>query len=93
MCIVYAGLDTYRDVYSIYKSPGIISVIKVRKSEWIKFVAKINNGRRVNKLPEGKPGGERKQGRPRLRWLDDVASNLMIMGVRIWKKVTVDGTE
>jgi len=60
--------------------------------EWIKFVATIND-KTVKELPEGNPGGWSKQGRPRLRWLDDVGSDLMFTGVKILKTVTVDGTE
>jgi hypothetical protein len=77
----------------VFKSPGVVSVIKVLRLEWIHFVAKINNGRTVKKLPEGKPGEGSKQGRPRLRWLDDVELDLITVGVRIWKIGTVNGTE
>ena len=75
------------------RSPGVVSVIKVIREEWIRFVAKIDDGRTVKKLLEGKTGEGNKQGRARLRLLDDVLSDLMIMGVRIWKKETVEGTE
>jgi hypothetical protein len=77
----------YRVVYSIYKPPGIVSVIKVRRLEWPQFVAKMIDGRRVDKLPEGKPGGVRKQGNPRLKFLNDVEWDLMIMCVSIWTKI------
>jgi len=74
-------LDMYQDINNRFKSPGIVSVIKEHKFEWIKHVVRINDGRTVKKLLEGKPGGGSKQGRPRLRWLDDVESDLMIMSV------------
>jgi hypothetical protein len=77
----------------IYRSPGFVSVIKVRRLEWINFVVTFNGGRILKKLPEGKPAGGSKIERSRLRWLDDVEPDLMIMGVRIWTKLTVDGTE
>jgi hypothetical protein len=75
----------YQDVYNIFKSPIFVSVIKERRLEWIKVVAKISDGRRVKELLEGKTGGRSKQGRPRLRWMNDVKSDLMIMGVGIWE--------
>jgi len=65
-------------------STGVVSVIKVIREEWIRFVAKINDWRTAKKLPEGKPGERSKQGRARLRCLNDVGSDLMIMGVRMW---------
>jgi hypothetical protein len=61
--------------------------------EWFTFVAIITDGRTVSKLQECKPGEGSKQGRPRLRCLDDVGLDLMVMGVRIWKTGTVDGAE
>jgi hypothetical protein len=61
--------------------------------EWRQHVVRRNVGRTVKKLLEGKSGEGSKQGRPRQRWLDDVESDLMHMGVRIWKTGTVDGTE
>jgi hypothetical protein len=56
----------YLDVLNTFNSPGIVSVIKV-----------LSDGGTVTKLLEGKPGGESKQGRPRVRWLDDVECGLM----------------
>ena len=75
------NLDTFQDINNRFKSPGILSVIKLRKLEWIKHFVRINIGRKIKKLSEGKPGEGSKQGTPRLRWLDDVDTGLMIMSV------------
>jgi len=70
-----------QDINNRFKSPGILSVIKLRKLEWIKHFVRINIGRKIKKLSEGKPGERSKPGTPRLRWLDDVDTGLMIMSV------------
>jgi hypothetical protein len=33
-----------------------------------------------------KPGGRRKAGREKLRWLDYIGNNLKLMGIKIWRK-------
>jgi hypothetical protein len=45
----------------------------------------MDGARIVKKLMESKPGGGRKKGRPRLRWIDDDELDLGNMGVKIWE--------
>jgi hypothetical protein len=34
---------------------------------------------------EGNPGGRKRKGRPRKRWLDDVKDDVIKMGVKRWR--------
>jgi hypothetical protein len=34
---------------------------------------------------EGNPGGRRRKGRPRKRWIDDVQDDMIKMGVKRWR--------
>lgn len=49
--------------------------------------------RAVKKLLEGKAGGGKKTGRPRLRWIDIVKLDLMNMSVEGWRTRALDSTE
>ena len=53
-----------------YKSQDIVTVIKIRKLEWIGHVIRMNETRCVKKIFEGKLEERRGRGRPRLRWID-----------------------
>jgi hypothetical protein len=64
-----------------FKSPDIISVIKLRRLELLGHV-RMNETRVARKILDDKPGVKRRRGRPRHRWLDDVGADLRSMGVK-----------
>jgi hypothetical protein len=47
----------------------------------------------AQKILDDKPGGKRRRGRPRLRWLDDVEEDLRSMGVKRWKTKVLNREE
>jgi hypothetical protein len=49
----------------------------------------MSDGRTVMKVFLGRPGGRRKAGRPKLRWLC-VQNDLKSMGVKRWRKKAED---
>jgi hypothetical protein len=50
----------------------------------------MDDERMVKRAFLGNPGGRRKPGRPRLRWLDCVEDDLKTLGVRGWRKKAED---
>jgi hypothetical protein len=68
-----------------FKSPDIISVIKLGRLEWLGHVMRLNETRVARKILDDKPGGKRRRGRPRHRWLDDVEADLRSRGVKRWR--------
>jgi hypothetical protein len=50
-----------QEIYNKFKYPNIVTVIKVRRLEWLGHVVRIDGARIVKKLLEGKPGGGRKK--------------------------------
>jgi hypothetical protein len=76
-----------------FKSPAIISVIKLRSLDWLGHVMRMNETRVARKILDDKPGGKRRRGRPRIRWLDDVEVDLRIMGVKRWRTKVLNREE
>jgi hypothetical protein len=64
------------------KSQDIVTVIQIKRLEWIGRVIRMNETRSVKKIFEGKIEGRRGRGRTRLRWIDDVEDDLRKLGVK-----------
>ena len=60
----------------LYTSPNIVRVIKSRRMRWAGHVACIGEERGVYRVLVGKPEGRRPLGRPRLRWVDNIRTDL-----------------
>jgi hypothetical protein len=47
----------YQEIYNKFKSPDIVTVIKVRRFEWFGHVVRMDSTGAVQRLLGGKPGG------------------------------------
>ena len=70
----------------------IVTVVKIRRLEWLGHVIRMNKTRSV-KIFEGKLEGRRGRGRPRLRWINDVEDDLRKLGVKQWRMKALDREE
>jgi hypothetical protein len=57
----YWRIKMSREIYNKFKSPDIVTVIKVHRLECVGHVVRMDGERTVKKLLEGKPGGGRKK--------------------------------
>jgi hypothetical protein len=76
-----------------YKSKDIITVIKIRRLEWLGHVIRMDETGSVKKIFEGKLEGRRGRGRPRFRWINDVEDDLRKLGVKRWRTKALDRVE
>ena len=60
----------------LYSLPNIFRVIQSRRMRWAGHVARIGEGRYVDRVLVGKPEGKRSIGRPRRRWEDNIKMDL-----------------
>jgi hypothetical protein len=69
-------IRSYQELGALNRDLDIVTDIKKRRLEWIGHVVRMEHGRMVKKIFEGKPEERRRIGRPRLRWLEDVEKDL-----------------
>jgi hypothetical protein len=70
-----------------------VTVIKIRRLEWLGHIIRTNVTRSVKKICEGKLEGRRGRGRPTLRWINNVKDNLRKLGVKRWRTKATDREE
>jgi len=61
-------------------SPNIVQGITSRRMRWAGCVARMGEERGVYRVLVGKPEGKRPLGRPRLRWVDNIRTDLQEVG-------------
>jgi hypothetical protein len=71
------------ELHSLYSTPNIVRVIKLRRMRWAGHVACMGKGRSVYRVLAGRPKGKRQLGRPRCRWEDKIKLDL--------REIVIDG--
>jgi hypothetical protein len=69
------------ELHSLNSLPNIVRVIKSRRMRWAGHVARIEEGRGVNRVLVGRLKGKRSLGRPRRRWEDNIKMDLREIGI------------
>jgi hypothetical protein len=60
------------ELHSLYSSPNVVRVIKLRRMRGVGHVAHMGDGRGVYRVLVGRPKGKRPLGRHRCRWEDNI---------------------
>jgi len=68
------------ELNDLYASPNIVRVIKSRRMRWAGNVARMGEERGVYRVLVGKPDGKRPLGRPRRTWVDNIRTELQMVG-------------
>ena len=69
------------ELYERSRLPPLSSYIRSMRLRWAGHVARMDETDLCRKVLEGRPEGRRPVGRPRLRWRDNVISDLRLLGV------------
>jgi hypothetical protein len=69
------------EVHSLYSSPNIVRVIKSRRMRWAGHMARMGEGRGVQRVLVGRPEVKEITGRPRRRWEDKTKMDFREIGI------------
>jgi hypothetical protein len=86
-------IRTNLELQNVYRSPDIVTEIKVRRLEWLGLIVRMDGARMTKKVFVSKPEGRRDIVRPKLRWLDDVEDDIKARGIRRWRIKAQDRNE
>jgi hypothetical protein len=70
------------------KGEDIVRFIKAQRIRLLGHVKRIEGGAVPRKMLKGRFFIERRKGRPRLRWMEDVVANLRVMKIKHWTEKT-----
>ena len=73
-----------------YGEANIIAIIKTNRLRWAGHLARMEDERPAKTLFRNVPAGRRSVGRPKMRWIDGVQSDLRALDVRNWTAVAAD---
>jgi hypothetical protein len=80
------------ELHSLYSSPNIVRVIKLRRMKWAGHMSRVGEGRGVYRVLVWRHEGKRPLGRPRHRWEDNIRLDLREIGINgaNWIQLTQD---
>ena len=85
-------VKTNDEIRRLTGQPFITSVIKSRRLRWAGHVARAPPTRAIRRVLDNRPTSPRPQGRPRLRWADNVSRDAGRLGVPDWRAAAENRT-
>jgi len=70
---------------AIIKGKNIVRFIKCQKIQWVGHIERMQDSAIPKKMLYGKLYATRRRGRPKMRWLDDVSTDLRKMEINEWR--------
>ncbi|XP_043064519.1 uncharacterized protein LOC122320475 [Drosophila ficusphila] len=82
--------DTYRirwnhELYELYDDIDVVSRINIQRLRWLGHVVRMEEVAPARKVFEAVVSGQRRRGRPRIRWQDQVIQPIASLGIANWR--------
>jgi hypothetical protein len=72
------------ELHKFMGGEDIVRFVKAHRIQWLGHVEGMDETAMPKRVLKGKVYAKRRVGRPRIRWLDDMADDLRRMGTRSW---------
>ncbi|KAI4455260.1 hypothetical protein MML48_9g00016407 [Holotrichia oblita] len=83
-------IRTNKELQGEPKRKDIVQKIKQQRIKWLRHVWRSGEESVIKLLVEWKPGGKKRRGRPRSKWLEEVVEDVRRAGVNNWQAKTKD---
>jgi GTP1/Obg family GTP-binding protein len=74
------------EINILLKGEDIVRFVKSQRIRWLEHVERMEDNAMPKRMLKGRLYSKICKGRPRMRWLDDVESDLKKMKVKGWKE-------
>jgi GTP1/Obg family GTP-binding protein len=74
------------ELNTLLKGEDTVRYIKSQRIRWLGHVERMEDNAMLKRMLKGRLYSKRRKGRPRMRWLDDVESDLKKLDVKGWKE-------
>jgi hypothetical protein len=74
------------ELQTLNEDVGIVTLIRVRRLNWIGHINRIDDTRKVKQIFNSQPDGVRTRGRPRSRWWGYVWTDIKDRRIMNWRK-------
>ncbi|XP_043063419.1 uncharacterized protein LOC122319764 [Drosophila ficusphila] len=87
--------DTYRikwnhELYELYDDIDVVSRMNIQRLRWLGHVVRMEEVAPARKVFEAVVSGQRRRGRPRIRWQDQVIQPIASLGIANWRRRAQD---
>ncbi|KAI4455262.1 hypothetical protein MML48_9g00016409 [Holotrichia oblita] len=83
-------IRTNEELQAEPKRKDIVQKIKQQRIKWLGHVWRSGEESVIKLLVKWKPGGKKRRGRPRSKWLEGVLEDVRRAGVNNWQEKTKD---
>lgn len=74
----------------LHNKPDMKNVIECQRLRWLEYVRRQPKYKLIHLVWDKAPAGRRSLGRLRLRWRDNIASDLRLMGIENKLEIMID---